>query len=483
MAYDIVVENIGNVNIRIHCEDIGILQDLSDYFTYMSPGYQYSPAYKRRHWDGKVRLLNMKTCTLYRGLLRYVENFAKQKGYSISFEQEEIFPVDLNNFCKAINLNLEPRDYQLFAATYGLARRRAVLLSPTASGKSLIIYLMIRHLLQSKKQGLLIVPTVSLVEQMYDDFKNYGWNVEDYCQKIYQGQGKAPVMPLVISTWQSIYDLPKRYFAQFDFVIGDEAHTFKAASLTGLMSKLINCDVRIGTTGTIDDVKLNKLVLEGVFGPVKKIISTKELIDRKQLSALEIKSIILEYSEETCKAVHGSDYQGEMDFLVSFEPRNKFIRNLTLSLKGNSLILFTYVEKHGKILHEMIQEKAGDRKVFFVYGGTDVQDREAIRRITEKEEDAIIVASFGTFSTGINIRRLHNIVFASPTKSKIRSLQSIGRGLRLGEGKDKAVLYDLADDLRHNSKVNYSLRHYEERVSIYQNEEFPIKTVKVRINK
>jgi superfamily II DNA or RNA helicase len=484
VAVDLTIERINNVHARVTTDDLGILQELSDFFTYMKPGYQWSKAYKMRHWDGKTRLFNAKNGQIYHGLARYVEEYAKRKGYTYESDSEEFYPVDISNFTKAINLTVEPRDYQAYAASHALSRRRAVIESPTGSGKSLIIYLIARHLLQNKKQGLLVVPTISLVEQMYKDFKEYGWNVEDHCQKIYGGQGKEPTAPLVISTWQSIYDLPKRYFKQFDFIIGDEAHTFKADSLVDLMSKLVNCDVRIGLTGTVNSEELNKLVLEGLFGPVKKIISTKQLIDRKQLSPIDIKGIILEYEEELCKMVSKTSYQEELDFLVGYEPRNKFIRNLGLSLKGNTLILFTYVDKHGKILYDMIQKKAEfGRKVFFVHGDTDVDDREEIRRITESENDAIIVASFGTFSTGINIKRLHNIVFASPTKSKIRSLQSVGRGLRLGEDKDKAALYDIGDDLRHNSRVNFSLRHFEERQKIFKKEEFPIKIIKVRIVK
>jgi superfamily II DNA or RNA helicase len=274
-----------------------------------------------------------------------------------------------------------------------------------------------------------------------------------------------------------LYELPKKYFSTFDFIIGDEAHTFQAKSLTQIMTKLTNCDYRIGMTGTLHDSKVNKLVLEGLFGPAKKVVSTKELIDRGQLANFSIKSIVLQYNENICKELSGKTYQEEIDFIVQHEPRNNFIKNLTLNLKGNSLILFNYVEKHGKVLHNLIQEQASEgRKIFFVHGEVDVMDRELVRAITETEQDAIIVASYGTFSTGINIRNLHNIIFASPTKSKIRTLQSIGRGLRLGDNKDKAVLYDIADDLRYKGKSNYTLKHFEERVKFYNEEKFSFST-------
>ena len=147
-------------------------------------------------------------------------------------------------------------------------------------------------------------------------------------------------------------------------------------------------------------------------------------------------------------------------------------------------MLFQLVEKHGEILHKLIKEKADkDRKVFFVFGGTDTDDREQIRAITEKLDNAIIVASFGTFSTGINIRNLHNIVFSSPTKSPIRVLQSIGRGLRVGDNKDSATVYDVSDNLSYKGKDNFTLNHFKERVNIYNREGFDYTIHTVDIDK
>ena len=485
---DVKIEKVNNIYAQIDADD-GILQEMSDFFTFSTPGYQFSPAFKSKHWDGKIRLMNLKTKQIYVGLIGYVKKFCKDNAYTFEIldEDKEVYPVDTKNLANALSLPLEPRDYQYLASSYGLTKKRTVLVSPTASGKSLIIYMMIRHLLNTgKKRGLLIVPTINLVTQMHSDFKSYstnnGWDVDKYCQKIYGGESKIPDTDLIISTWQSIYDMPKKYFTQFDFIIGDEAHTFKAKSLTSIMTKLINCDVRVGTTGTLDDSKVNKLVLEGLFGPVFKVISTKELIDRKQLADFKIKCLILKYPEEVCKAIKGFTYPDEMNFIVSHEGRNNFIRDLAINLNGNSLILFTYVEKHGKILYDLLTEKTKVRKIFFIHGGVEAEEREAVRHITEKENDAIIVASYGTFSTGVNIRNLHNIIFASPTKSKIRSLQSIGRGLRLGDNKTAATLYDIADDLRYGPYTNFTLKHYEERVKIYSEEKFTFTTTSIRIN-
>ena len=239
---------------------------------------------------------------------------------------------------------------------------------------------------------------------------------------------------------------------------------------------------RVGTTGTLDGLQTHKLILEGIFGAVHKVTTTRNLIKNNQLADLDITVITLSYPDEVRKGAKGFTYQDEMDFITQYRGRNIFIRNLALSQTGNTLVLFQYVEKHGKALFADIKEKAHDkRKVFFVSGQTETDDREEVRRITELEKDAIIVASYGTFSTGINIRNLHNIIFASPSKSRIRNLQSIGRGLRTSESKDRCKLFDIGDDLSWKTKKNFTLTHLAERIKIYNEEHFDYKLVKVNI--
>lgn len=487
MQYDLNIVQEDNIWARVDCEP-HIAQELSEFFTFENPGAKFSPAVKARKWDGKTRLFSVRTHKIYAGLIKYVIEFAKTRDYSVTCsvwvldDKSSVELESIEEFIRQLKLPFKEHKHQLEALKHALRTCRSIIISPTASGKSLLAYMLSRWLLgHGKKRGLLIVPTVSLVEQMYGDFKDYGWDVEKNCQKIYQGHTKEPSAKLIISTWQSIYDLPRSYFKNFDFIIGDEAHTFKASSLKDIMTKLVNCDYRIGVTGTLDGTKINKLVLEGLFGTVKKIVSTKELIAQKKLADFEIKCCVLRYPQEECKYVKGMEYKDEINFLVSHERRNKFIRNLAEYLDGNTLVLFTYVAKHGKILHEMVKDKIKDRKVFFVCGETDVEDRENVRHLTEKETNAIIIASYGTFATGINIRNLHNIVFASPIKSQIRTLQSIGRGLRIGDNKNKAILFDIADDLRYKNHVNFTLRHYEERVKIYNSEQFPFKSRNINI--
>lgn len=482
---DIILHKLNEAFIQFECER-SLAQELSDHFTFLVPGYQFTPQYKSRVWDGKIRLANLKTFTIYSGLLSYIQKFCEERNYKLEIDSEitltENFSVkEADDFINSLNVPFERHDYQLLSFVNLIRSRKGLLLSPTSSGKSFILYLIIRYIQQTCKKGLLIVPRTSLVEQMFSDFNSYGWDSEENCHRQYAGRDKFTDKFLTITTWQSIYQLPKEYFEQFDFVLGDEAHDFKAKSLTTIMTSLTNTKYRIGCTGTLDGTQTHKLVLEGLFGPVMKFTTTKELMEKNQVADLTIKCLVLKYSDETSKLIRKMDYQSELEYIVMNSARNNFIKNLVLSLKGNSLVLFQLVEKHGKILYPLIKEAAGNRQVFFVYGGTDVEQREQIRSITEKESDAIIVASYGTFSTGINIRNLHNVIFSSPSKSRIRNLQSIGRGLRLGDNKTQATLFDIADDFRIGKFTNFTLQHFTERVKIYEEEKFNYKFYNIEL--
>jgi superfamily II DNA or RNA helicase len=463
--------------------------ELREHFTFMVPGYQFTPAYKSRLWDGKIRLFDSRTHQIYRGLVPYIAKFCEERGYDWDYENEdfdeEFSLAEAKEFIEALKPKHEPREYQVEAFVHAIRTRRSLLLSPTSSGKSLVIYLLARFL-QHKglKKGLIIVPTVSLVEQLYGDFADYsetnGWDTGSNVHRIYQGQSKTSDKFLTVSTWQSIYKEGPRYFEQFDFIIGDEAHQFKAKSLITILTGAINAAYRIGTTGTLDGTATHRLVLEGLFGTVRKVTTTSELMQAGHVADFQIKCLLLRHPESICNAAKGFTYQQEIEYLVLSESRNRFISNLAVSLSGNTLVLYQYVDKHGRILHSLIKEKVGARRnVYFVSGKTDVEVRESIRAIVEKETDAIIVASYGTFSTGINIKNLHNIIFASPSKSRIRTLQSIGRGLRVSETKTEATLFDIADDLRHKKKENYTLKHFAARIRIYAEEKFKFKIYKI----
>lgn len=478
MSETIRVLHYDEVYNKIVC-DPGTAMELSDHFTFEVPGAKFMPLVRNKVWDGKIRLFNPLTCLLYGGLSHHLEQFCKSRQYEIEYEgpfgDTEFSLIEAKKFIEKLQPKHMPRDYQIEAFVHAVRKRRTVLLSPTGSGKSLIIYLLACWF---RTKTLVIVPTTSLVHQMASDFEDYGLP-ENLTHKIMSGQEKESNKPFVISTWQSIYKMPKKWFDQFDVVIGDEAHLFKAKSLTTIMSNLTGCKYRFGFTGTLDGTQTHKLVLEGLFGAVRKVTSTSDLIDKKHLADFQIKAIILKYPDDIRKIMAGADYQSEIDFIVRNDARNRFIKNLALSLNGNTLLLFQFVEKHGKTLYDLISQEAVDRKVFFISGAIDGEKREEIRRIIETEENAIVVASYGTSSTGINIRNLHNVVFSSPSKSRVRNLQSIGRGLRTSETKSEATLYDIADDLTWKSKKNHTILHFVERIKIYSEEKFPYKTYTV----
>lgn len=486
------VRKLNHANLHIDCS-YGPAEELKEFFSFFVPGYKFMPAFKKRVWDGKIRLFDVKTGELPAGLIYHLVKFIDTRGYKIEFvpteygmpySEDKVDPEEFANFEKSVKLpsHIKMRDYQVAACLEGLKRKRAVLVSPTGSGKSLIIYMLMRWFIkQHQKKVLVIVPTTSLVEQMANDFKSYGLP-EDFVHKIYSGKDKETPKPIVISTWQSIHKLPKMWFEQFGMVLGDECHGFKSKSLMNIMNKATEAEYRYGTTGTLDGSETHELVLQGLFGKVFKVTTTKALQDNDTLAPLDIKRLILDYDDKTRKEFGKRTYQEEIEWIVENEKRNKFITNLTIDLKGNTLVLFNYVEKHGKPLYRSIKDKAGeDRSVFFVSGEVATSDREYIRAIMEKQSNAIIVASLGTFSTGINIRNLHNIVFASPSKSQIRVLQSIGRGLRKSDDGRTTVLYDVIDNIVSDGKPNFAMLHGTARNEIYTREQFNIKTYKVNI--
>ena len=468
------ISKVDEVYIRIDA-DPSTKMELSEYFTFEVPGAKFMPAVRNKVWDGKIRLFNAMTGSLYAGLTSYVVKFCETRGYTVEFvndvyERQVINKDAGDQLSKEFGSPFTPREYQNDAVVYALTHNRGLLLSPTASGKSFIIYLLSRFHVTNDRRVLIIVPTTSLVSQMASDFVEYNNGSALDIHKIMGGVDKNVDAEYTITTWQSIYKLRKDWFEKFDVVIGDEAHLFKAKSLTSIMEKTPHVKYRYGFTGTLDDSQTNKLVLEGLFGPVYQVTETKKLIEDKTLAEFDIRAIVLGYPDSVRKAVKGKTYQEEIDYIVRSDARNRYIRNLAHSLHGNTLILFQFVEKHGKVLAPML-EKEG-KNVHFIHGGVSAENRELVRSVAESTSDNIILASYGTFSTGVNIKRLDNIIFASPSKSKIRNLQSIGRVLRKGNGKTKATLYDVVDDLQWKGKKNFAVNHFIERISIYSSEGF-----------
>jgi len=485
---NVIIQKSNEVYLKVNAEP-HIEYELRDHFTFEVEGAKFMPQYRSKQWNGEIHLFDLRSKKIYVGLLDKIVSFCDRHGYTYKFEDNEYYglPFEVNqsiskegvkDYIRSIT-KFKPREYQLEGVSDCLKHNRRLLVSPTASGKSLMIYALVRYYVHKGQKILLVVPTTSLVEQMYKDFIEYGWDAKNHCHRIYSGREITNTNEVTITTWQSVFRMEKSFFKDYNVIIGDEAHLFKSKSLVNIMTKLEHAKYRFGFTGTLDGTQTHKWVLEGLFGPSYKVTKTEELMREGHLSQLDIQCLVLKHPPKKFET-----YEKELQYLISHEQRNNFITNLALDLKGNTLILYSRVETHGAILYEQINNtKHTNRKVFFVHGGVGAEQRESIREITENETNAIIVASYGTFSTGINIKRLHNVIFASPSKSRIRNLQSIGRVLRKGKDKVKATLYDIGDDCTYNSKKNYTLNHLIERIKIYNDENFNYEIITIQIKK
>jgi superfamily II DNA or RNA helicase len=486
---NVIIEKKNEVFVKLNCEP-HVLYELAPHFTFDVPGAKFSPAYKRGGWNGQICLLSKTTGEIYGGLLDKVIAKIKAYGYSYEFRNskfygcpfevnEEISREGVSGFVNAIGrkAGLEPYDYQINTVYECLRYNRKTVLSATSSGKSFMIYCISKYYLMKGLRVLCVFPTTSLIHQMYKDWADYGYDSEENVHMIYAGQNHKTKKPVTFSTWQSINENPKSFYDNYDVIMVDECHGVKSKSLINIMKNAHNIKYRFGFTGTLsnnDDGKaVNELTITGLFGCSYKAINTKELIEKGRAAELDIKCLVLKHKEQKFLT-----YEDEVQYLITNESRNNYLRNLSLSLKGNTLLIFSRVETHGEILYDLIKEKAaGGRKVFFVHGGVDAKEREAVREIVERENNAIIIASYGVFSVGISIKNLNNIIFGFPSKGKIRVLQTIGRGLRKSKTKDKCVLYDIADDCGRN----YTLNHFVERVKLYNEEEFEYEIFKINL--
>lgn len=491
-------------NLKISCSDFGEEQDISEFFTFFMDGYKFTPKFRSGQWDGKIRLFNSRYKTLPKGLLKIAMGFCKDREYQFTVDPQldpksNISEDAIREFIRSIPVtskgkDIGVRDYQEEAILHSFRTYRNILLSPTSSGKSLMLYYKIRYHIDVLGQNVIIVvPSTQLVEQMLSDFEDYseknGWDVEGNCQILYAGKEKIFSKRLMISTWQSLNAMSKsqpgmlqEIVKRTEVVCFDETHRYSASVVLDIMGRFTYTKWRTGTTGTLDDSKLNKLQLIGLIGDPFQVITTKKLMDEGSITPLKIKMLVLNYPDHVKKELKGLDYKAEINYLVGNEQRTDFIVNLANACSGNTLILFSFVTRHGSVIYEKLLKKANpERFIKFVHGGVDVEEREEIRKIVETHDNAIIIATSSIFSTGTNIPSLENIIFAMPTKSSIRVRQSIGRGLRLKSGKTHCTLFDISDDLSWKAYRNTTLKHMQERVVIYDKESFDYSLVRLNI--
>lgn len=494
---DVIIKFISESICEIITDDY-TLAELKYRMRFRPKDYFFAPSYKIGKWDGWINLIKQNKLAV--GLIPLL--CEKMQDLKISFEiDNRYFPTykvtknQIIEYSKLLNLqskgiDITPREHQINGVLNSLQNKRVVLLSATNSGKSLILYIYIRFLLDilNLNKILLLVPNTMLVEQMYDDFTDYStknkWNVEKNCQRIYseiKENNRDMNKRVHISTWQSLYTKDPEIFNVYDAFICDEVHTAKGNSIQFISSNCINAAYRLGCTGSLTGDHIDEYTIRGSFGSVYQVIDNKEMISKNYSTPLNIKVIMLKYSENLSKSFKWLSYQDEVKLICECKERNIFIAKLINGFNDkNTLILFDKI-KHGMNIYKTIKSLLPDRKIFFISGEIKTQVRNKIKDYIDNssERGLILIATYQTFSTGINLKNLHNLIFASPFKSRVRLLQSLGRMLRKAQNKDNATVYDLVDDLTYKSYKNNIFKHFSEyRLPEYDKSGFNCKIIK-----
>jgi superfamily II DNA or RNA helicase len=507
----IIIEKLNAVYFKIHCNFEQLLE-LRDFFTTHAENYWFSPKYKAKMWDGKISFFNTNDNTLPIGLFKFLHCFLKlhKYNYELKFKEDEFFNhithEDLNKLFVALFKNKEfyPRDYQIDSVFKFLNKKRGVVELPTGSGKSNIIYVLIRYLLASvDKKILLVVPNINLTLQMFSDFKEYGFEeISDYVSVLFHDSKMYDKNKrILISTWQSIYKKQYNFFEEFDAVIVDEVQSVTDSSkLKQLLQKCINADYRFGLTGTLPEnlSPINLFNIFGFLGPKLIIktddnveVKTKTLQDQGYLSKIKIANLIIKYPKEdiqnliklTKQPKKDSDepkknvYAEEIKYIINHKKRNNVIKYILkhINTNDNVLILCQRIE-HLDFIYDYLKSEFKEKIIYKISGNVESLEREKVRKEIEHKSGCVIVATYGVFSTGINIKKLHHVIFASFYKSKIKVMQSIGRGLRLHKSKKKLILWDIVDDFRYKTKKslkeNFAYIHFKQRLELYKRDQF-----------
>lgn len=479
---DVLVHKLDEVYLFIECNK-DIAAQLNDYFTFEEPGSQFKTNF-RPGWDGYTRLFSKRTHKIGIGLLWYVLKFCTEYNYSFAIDPElkkvgVLDNVELDNYISELDLvdgkcrPIEPYWYQRKILDYTEVHNRGTFTAATSAGKSLAIYLMTRRALHKNPNNkvLILCPGVGLVHQMVNDFKDYsqknGWDVDAHTHVIYSGQDKASNKSVIVSTWQSIYKLPKEDFKDYTHLICDEVHGAEGASIQAISKKMVNASHRYGLTGTLKDAKAHTLTIQSAFGKVVPIVKTWQLQEGGQAAQLFIKQIGFRYKDSPGQM----DFMDEKDWLSKCDVRNNTLAAFANSLKGNTLLFFER-RVQGDAMYEYLKEHS-NKDVFIINGDVKGDVRNDIKHYMNKYDDCIVVASYGTTSTGWSVNNIHNIIFGAPSKSIIRVLQSVGRGLRLNDNKEYCTLYDIFDIFE--GFDSFSFKHAIERTKIYRQERFNIK--------
>lgn len=493
---DLIIEKVNSSCVHLVCED-GLSHRFYNVFSAYAPGYRFNPRFKLHVWDGKVRCYNSITQILPIGLLNNLLIWCDQHKIEYSLQgfdkplRDNIDKAELEKQMNSyITAGFQARDYQVNAVHAALTNRRGVLLSCTGSGKSLMIYTFLRYLLDNKDvhRAILIVPSVSLVEQMFSDFRDYGWDdLEDHVEMLYSGKKPTFKKEILISTWQSLEKEDPEFFEVYDACVVDECHQAKCNVVTRLLKLMHNAEYKIGTSGTLPTEISEQLQINSVIGNVLFELKSCELIARGYLTKLNIAAIFLKYPLSFIEENKERTYPEEVKMVEEYPNRNKVLNFIIdhTSPMNNMLILVNH-RNHLKDVEDYLHKNYPEKKVSIITGDVKAKVREEIRVGIEDEDGTILLATYQTMSTGVNIPKLHAIMLFSNSKSRIKVLQSIGRGLRKHNSKNKVIIYDIVDDLSYKKRTgriakNYCMQHFDERSSYYIEQEFPVITTKLDI--
>jgi len=508
--YTIILDKVDEVYISPSKITIEQQLELGEEFSCKAKDFWFHPKFRTGEWSGELKYYNRNTNQFPIGLLPQFIRFCKKFNYNYKFNFDiselkcEIDDDDVDKLYKSIfKKGYIPRDYQDYAIKKALRNKRGIIEHPTASGKSLVLYTLIRFILATtEKKVLLVVPSINLVKQMFSDFVDYGWSsCESYATLIYGAAKKRDWnKPIIISTWQSIHKKSPEFFRDFGMVIIDETHGAKAASLKSILEKSSNADYRIGLTGSLQDINIKNekadfLTISGYLGPVIAKEKTSDLIDKGFLSDIMVANIFIKYPKDIVDLTKYESYSyvEEVDIIQSYANRNKILDYIINHSKkdNNILILCHEIEDHLLVVKDYIENHFEDWNLHIIYGKTTANQREKIRNEMRGKGGNILLASYGTLSTGVNIPRLHQVVFYSSYKSKIKVLQSIGRGLRKHESKSKLILWDIVDDLTYKTyragkeilHKNYVYSHWLKRLSYYKKQGFKFVNKQIDLEK
>lgn len=474
----------------------------------------FHPLYKKKLWDGYVHFMD-KHQRIPVGLWYEVKKICKDNNFECKIRglkkiiDTEFNETDFNNWCDIFfkDSEIKPYDYQIDAAKKILKLKRSVSEIATSAGKTLIIFMIFTYLKQRKnyKNFLFIVPNISLIEQTIDKFEKYSddFNLVNYkFQMILSGESKERKSDcnIVIGTYQSLSKLNNHFFDDIDGVCVDESHYTSAVSIQKILNKMKNTHFRFGVSGTTKVKNVDNagsFTIQGSLGPFCNSVTNHFLTTKGYTTPVEVRALVLNYLKPELKEkLRNIKYNKsakpttllkiERKIVTEHTRRFRFLIDKIKSSSGNNLVLFADVSgKYGHRIYEKLCEELDDSKqIFYIDGSTPKEIREVYRNEAAKNDtETIIVASFGVFSTGIDIPNINNIFLTESFKSQVIIKQSIGRGMRKDGVKTKVVVYDLVDDFRiPGSKYqNYLYKHFLSRCEIYKSEKFNFNKIKINI--